>query len=195
MICPKCGAAIQNNASFCEYCGNAISAQTNPAPQAQQPYQQSYQQTYQTAPYANAVEIQKENVILGTVGALLGSLLGALSIFLFYLMEMVASFSGVVMAFCTLMGYQLLGKKMSTKGIIICVVIMLVMTFVGFELSQGILLNKELDIGISESLDLLHTMMDYDEELKGLYYKDLAMQYVFCAIGAVGIIISKAKGR
>lgn len=212
MICPKCGAAIHDNAAFCEYCGYAIPAQTNPAAYqqpVQQNYQQDYQQTYQQAyqqpvqqayqqpqaPYANAVEIQKENVILGTIGALLGSLLGGLSIFLFYMMEMVASFSGVVMAFCTLMGYQLLGKKLSTKGIIICVVIMLVMTFVAFELSQGIIINKELDIGISESLDMMHTMMDYDEELKGLYYKDLAMQYLFCAIGAVGIIISKAKGR
>ena len=35
----------------------------------------------------------------------------------------IASISGVVMGVCALKGYQILGKKMSLKGIIICVIL------------------------------------------------------------------------
>lgn len=55
MICPNCGAAIDNDAKFCNCCGNAIPQQ----PQYQQPQQPQYQppqyqqyQQYQQPQYA-----------------------------------------------------------------------------------------------------------------------------------------------
>ena len=43
----------------------------------------------------------------------------------------VAAISGAIMAVCALKGYELLGGKLTKKGVIISVVIMIVMTYVG----------------------------------------------------------------
>ena len=51
-----------------------------------------------------------ENVPMGMIGALLGAVLGGASIILFSQLGYIASISGVILAFCTLKGYELLGK-------------------------------------------------------------------------------------
>ena len=118
MVCPKCGGQMNENQA-CPYCGySAGYTPVNPA-QPQNPYQPTY---YNPAESAFA---PKENMLLGIVGALIGSLLGVASIVLFFQMDMVASLSGLILAFCTLKGYEMLGKKLGNIGIIICILIML----------------------------------------------------------------------
>ena len=51
-----------------------------------------------------------ENVFLGLIGARVGARLGGASIILLSQLGYIASISGVILAFCTLKGYQLLGK-------------------------------------------------------------------------------------
>ena len=78
---------------------------------------------YEYAPNVNqitAAEV-KEKVAGGILGAFLGILIGAICIVLVNQFGYIASISGVVMGVCALKGYQILGKKMSLKGIIICV--------------------------------------------------------------------------
>ena len=58
----------------------------------------------------------------GVVGALIGSLLGAASIILLSQLGYVAAISGVIMAVCALKGYELLGGKLTKKGVIISAV-------------------------------------------------------------------------
>lgn len=89
------------------------------------------------------VKPKKENVVAGIVGALLGSLLGVLCIMLLSQLGYVAALSGVVMAVGVLKGYELLGGKLSKKGIAICVVIMLFMTYLGDRLDWAILFYRE----------------------------------------------------
>ena len=72
----------------------------------------------------------KERVVLGTLGAFVGALIGTICIVILGQFGYIASICGVVMGFCAMGGYQLLGKKMSKKGIIITIVIMLVMVYV-----------------------------------------------------------------
>ena len=55
----------------------------------------------------------------GIVGALIGSLIGAVVIVIVGQLGYVAAVSGLVMAICTLKGYEMLGKKLGTPGIII----------------------------------------------------------------------------
>lgn len=78
--------------------------------------------------YAPAEITAPESVALGIVGALLGSLLGGASIVLLSRLGYVASLSGLLTAFCTLKGYELLGKRLSKRGVVICVVIMVLAT-------------------------------------------------------------------
>lgn len=208
MICPKCGAAIRDNASFCEYCGYAIPAQTNPAAYqqpVQQNYQQDYQQTYQQpvqqayqqpqAPYANTVEVKKENTFLGIIGALLGSLLGAASIVLFFQMDMVASISGLILAFCTMKGYELLGKKLSNFGIVICILIMLAAPILAYVINGAIYVSKEAGIGFMDSFKICAEMVTSGMITFEDLLEDLGMVYLFAAIGGVGLIVDAFRSN
>ena len=61
----------------------------------------------------------KENVFLGAVGALAGTLIGVICIVITGQLGYVSALCGVVMGVCALRGYQMLGKTVSKKGIII----------------------------------------------------------------------------
>ena len=77
---------------------------------------------YEYAPNVNqmtSAEV-KEKVVGGILGAFLGTLIGAICIVLVNQFGYIASISGVVMGVCALKGYQILGKKMSLKGINMC---------------------------------------------------------------------------
>ena len=81
-----------------------------------------------TDQYAPAEIKAPENVLLGLIGALVGAVLGGASIVLLSRLGYVASLSGVLTAFCTLKGYELLGKRLSKRGVVICVIIMVLAT-------------------------------------------------------------------
>ena len=85
-----------------------------------------------------------ENVIGGIVGALLGTLIGVVCIIILSQLGYVAALSGVVMAVCTLKGYEMLGRKLSKKGIIISCILMIVMTYAGDRLDWAIVVAREL---------------------------------------------------
>ena len=87
--------------------------------------------TQNAAAYTANEKNKKENLVGGVVGALIGSLLGAASIILLSQLGYVAAISGVIMAVCALKGYELLGGRFSTVGLVVSIVLMLVMTYVG----------------------------------------------------------------
>ena len=83
-------------------------------------------QVSEAAAQQNQTKMQKqEQVLPGIVGALIGSLY-------------VAAVSGLVMAICTLKGYEMLGKKLGTPGIIISCVLMLLMIFLAYQADWSI---------------------------------------------------------
>lgn len=197
MFCPKCGGQNPDNSRFCSYCGNEITVA--PQPQYSQPqqstynpqpqYQQPAQYTHQTPP----VEVVKGNMPLGILGALIGGLLGALSILLFFQIDRVAALSGVILAFCTLKGYELLGKKLSTPGIVICVIIMLIMPFVAYIVHSAILVTKEVDVSFSVAFNACVTAIKEGYVSFGDIASDLALVYLFAALGGVGTTIAVIK--
>lgn len=132
-----------------------------------------------------------ENFVLGLIGALGGALLGGASIILLGQMGYIASISGVILAFCTLKGYEMLAKGLSTKGVILCAVLMLVTPFLADYLNWGIMLYKELSsIGATfgECMEILPDVLR-DSEVWGEYLKNLGMLYLFVIMG--GLIILK----
>ena len=128
----------------------------------------------------------KENVLLGIVGALIGALLGGASIILFSQLGYIASLSGFILAFCTLKGYTLLGKGLSTKGVILCVIMMLVTPFVADWLDWGILVYRswaEYGVTFLECLQILPELFADGTITMGEYLKNLGMIYLFVIIG------------
>ena len=152
---------------------------------------------------ANVAEKQRvrDNVPAGIVGALVGSLLGVAVIILFGQMGYVAAVSGVVMAYACLKGYELLGKNLTIKGVVICVVIMAAMTYLGNRANWAFTAVRELSgqLGFSR-----YTFFDWFRELPGMlkevgeaasYLETLALTYFFVLVGAVPIVWGRLKDR
>ncbi len=186
MKCPNCGAEIAENSTFCGYCGQSVQQQPVEQPVYQQPvYQQPVQQP---AP----VE-KPENVISGTVGALGGAVIGGLLIVLLSQINFVASISGLVLAFCTLWGYEKLGGKLSTKGIVICVILMLITPYIANRIDWAIFISDELGISFGDAFEVVP---DYAEwGILENYTSNLVMLYLFTILGGAATVWDKIKNR
>lgn len=177
MNCEKCGQPVQPG-FFCENCGHLAPAAQNP----------DASQAPITEPQ---VELKKpENFALGIVGALVGALLGAASIVLFGQMGYVASLSGLILAFCTVKGYELLAKGRSIKGIIVCLVLIAVAPYFADRLNWALTFQKEVfpDVPLSNMFAAIPELLSMYPELAADYWKNLLMTYAFSALGAFGIL-------
>ena len=128
-----------------------------------------------------------DNKVLGTVGALVGALI-ALGVYLLLgRLGVIAAIAGFV-AFITIFGgYYLLGKDMSSTGLIICVVILIITVYVSNRLDWAIEVSKALkDLGMSTSVGdcykNLGTWLDIADS-KGKYILNLVLSYVFTVVG------------
>lgn len=130
----------------------------------------------------------KERVVLGTLGAFVGALVGTICIVILGQFGYIASICGVVMGFCAMGGYQLLGKKMSKKGIIITIVIMLVMVYVSNWFSYALAVADVAEVDVLTAFLVTPELVSEGFIDAGAYYKDLVMLYAFMAIGAVPTI-------
>lgn len=171
--CQTCGELLPTNpcvvgGSFMELCdGCFVGLQQNEALRSSQQKQ------------------KKENVVGGVVGALIGSLLGVACIIILSQLGYVAALSGLVMAVCTLKGYELLGGKLSTKGVVIGAVVMLIMIYVGNQLDWAILVVQEFEVGIADAFRAVPMLLSEEIIEPSVYWLDLALVYVFALLGAV----------
>ena len=140
-------------------------------------------------------QASRESVAAGIVGALLGSLVGAAAIVLVSRLGYVASVTGLVMAVCTLLGYEKLGGKLTKKGVVICSVIMLAMTYVANQTDWAILIMQEFDVPFFEAYQSVSLLLDYEAIEASVYWGNLALVYVFLLFGAVPMIISKLRNQ
>ena len=219
MYCTNCGKKIPDNAQVCDGCGwssRPSSAFQRPAdldstPVYKQPAQPTYQQpVYQQSTPVNPApvaapqrRVKKENIPLGILGALGGAILGGASIILFSQMNLISAISGVLLAICTLKGYEKLGGRLSTFGIIFCVVLMAATPFLADRLDWAILLMKDTGMELGEALEAVPKMMNGGYTYGDYYYtidsddyaSNLGMLYLFTALGAVSNVINAVKAR
>lgn len=144
---------------------------------------------------ASQTRQKKENVLGGVVGALLGSLIGVASIVILSQLGYVAALSGILMAVCTLKGYELLAGKLSNKGIIISCVLMIVMTLLGDQLDWAIIVSRELEVDFFTAFRIFPELLVYEIIDIGNYFGNLALLYLFGLVGAVPTIMGAVKNR
>ena len=144
---------------------------------------------------AHAEDEKEENYVSGAVGAFLGSLAGAVAIVVFSQLGVVSALSGVIMGVCTIKLYEKLAGKMSTKGAIICSVMMLLMVYLGDRFDWAILVNREAGISLIESFRDVPYYLQYDYIPKGSYYGNLLLEYFFTALGAAPQIMTLLRGK
>lgn len=133
------------------------------------------------------------NILTGTVGAFLGSLIGVACIVIMGQLGYVASLSGVVMAVCALKGYELLGGKLTKVGVVISAALLMAMTYFAYRLDYAIAVAKVYEIGIPESFSLIGLLVQVEDIDPGAFWGNLAMLYLFTLVGAVPTIISGLK--
>lgn len=139
-------------------------------------------------------QAKPESVVGGIIGAFLGSVLGVLCIVILGQLGYVAALSGFVMAVCTMKGYELLGRKLSVKGTVISVLIMLVMTYVGNQLDWAVALMREVGLDIVTAYQTVDYMV-VAGMMDGAYWANLVLVYLFALLGAVPTVINAMKNQ
>ena len=171
MNCNHCGTMLPDGATVCTVCGTPVAAAAPAAP-------------------------VKERMGLGILGALVGAILGGASIILLSQLGYIASISGFILAICTLKGYELLGKRLSKTGIVLCVILMIVTPFVADWIDWSIYLMKDFP---ESGMNLLEACIMFGELMaEGLvvmseYFKNLGMIYLFVILGAFSTIKNALK--
>ena len=139
-----------------------------------------------------------ENMVFGIIGALVGALIGGGSIILLSQLGYIASISGVILAVCTLKGYELLAKGMSVKGLVVCAILMLVTPFAADWIDWGILVMQsfpEYGLTLADGIRIFPELLAEDPELVGEYLKNLGMIYLFVVLGGFYTVKDAFKKR
>ena len=144
---------------------------------------------------------KKENVIGGIIGAFLGSLIGVAVIVLLDQLGYVAAVSGIVMGFCALKGYEILGGKLSKLGVVISVIIVILMIWVGTRASWALALQQQ--IYTEESAFTVFSQFDkavdslkaQGVDITADFTESLIMQYVFSAIGCASMMFTAFRSQ
>ncbi len=140
-------------------------------------------------------ESKPENVIGGLVGALLGSLLGVAAIILFSRLGYTTAASGITMGVCTRKGYELLGGKMTVKGIVISILVMLLMVYVGDRFDWAMLVAREWGENVFDAFRAIPALIKEDVIEQSSYIGNLVKLYLFALLGAVPAVIAMVKGK
>lgn len=167
MNCNKCGSPVPERAKRCDQCGFPIKPMK-----------------------------KKENVIAGVVGALVGALIGGASIILISQLGYIASISGLVLAVCTLKGYELLGGKLSGKGIAISIILMILTPYIADHIDWAIMIMQAwADYGVTfgEAFAIFPELLKDGTVEVGEYIKNLLMTYGFALIGAFSVVRNSLK--
>ena len=136
--------------------------------------------------FTNNDTSKRENILLGIIGAILGSIPGLIVWLLLSKLGVIAAISGVILIAGTLLGYSFFAKKVSALGFIFCIAVVLFMVFFATKLSWCIEIHSE----FKDFLTFKECFSDFSSLLKaaectGLFIRDLFMGYLITAISAV----------
>ena len=136
-------------------------------------------------------EEPRDNVVAGTVGAFLGSLIGVACIVLVSKLGYVAAVCGMVMAVCSIKGYTLLGGRFSKRGAVISGLLILVMTYIANKLCFALAVMEVAteEVGFFFIYRSIGRFLE-DGELRRIFLGELAMLYLFTLVGSVPVLVS-----
>ena len=133
---------------------------------------------------------QKENVLLGTVGAFIGAIIGGAVTLFIARLGYVAFYAGFILGICVVKGYEILGKKFSKLGAVISSILLLVTIVLVQQFDYALEAVKQLGVDFSDGFDLINTLV-LNGEAPEKYFFNFFMLAVFTIIGG-GVAISSA---
>ena len=131
---------------------------------------------------------QKENVLLGAAGALLGALIGGAVALFIARLGYVAMAAGIVLGICTIKGYEILGRKLSRKGILISAVLMVITVFLVNQIDLAMEVVAQLGIEFAYAFRVVNELI-FSGDFPDNYFYNLSMLAVFTLVGA-GVSVS-----
>lgn len=140
---------------------------------------------------------QKNNIVSGTVGAFLGSLIGVALWVVIYAIGYIASICGIVLAICAIKGYKKFGGKLDKAGIIITILVTIFMVYVANYISYGyevyIAFKEVENINLLEAIRSVGFLVSEYEDFGNSFIGDLVFGYFFTLIGTVTTFINAYK--
>ena len=137
---------------------------------------------------------KKENMATGILGALLGGIVGGAVIVLIGQLRLISALSGVILAFCTLKGYELLGGKLTKQGVLVCIVVMLIMPYLADRVSWALVITEEFQWQFGDAFRYVHDVVE-EYQLQTDYWKDLLFVYAFAALGGFTLVKQAFKEK
>lgn len=132
-----------------------------------------------------------DNIIGGIVGSMLGALVGTILWIILYQLGYLAAIAGLVIAICSVKGYQMFGGKLNKKGVIITSIITLLGVYVAQFLSFAVLIfmdNRVMDMSIFRAIEMV-TFYLKSKEISSVFWRELGLGYFFTVIGSISFVI------
>jgi|GEM_PF-231536 hypothetical protein len=141
-----------------------------------------------------AYDERKENFLLGMVGAVIGVLIGGAVALLVARLGYVSVLAGAALGFCTIKGYEILGKKLTKKGVLVSAILMVLTVLLVNQLDYILFLMGEYALPFDVSWSLFN-----EETFKGNfpenYFLELGKLAVFTLGGAWISVQSALEGK
>lgn len=133
------------------------------------------------------------NIVAGLVGAFIGSLLGVALWILIYKLGYIAGIAGALIIIAAMRGYEMLGKCLDRKGVILCTILSLIMVFIANKLSWSMeayiaFKDEGVDVSFFDIYKNLNNLLK-EFEITSSYYKDLAVGYILFVVAGVSDVI------
>lgn len=150
-------------------------------------------------PYATETQsiaiAPKSNLAAGLVGAFLGSLVGVVAWFIIYQLGFIAGLAGLIAAVCAMKGYEKFGKVLDKKGVISCIIIVLIVIFLANKLCwtwEIYQIYQEEGFTFFDSFIYADQIISFSDAT-GYYYLDLLIGYALTAWASYKNIIEAFK--
>lgn len=139
-------------------------------------------------------EALPNNVLKGTLGALIGAVVGCVSYVIFYLLGFISTISAIISIFLGGLLYRKFGGKPNFIMIIITSVLTIVTLMLTVYLLYGFTATGiAAEYGITLSITEAFKVFMEEPEFSKAFYSDLAMTVLFSVVGAIYQAISLSK--
>lgn len=134
----------------------------------------------------------KENMFLGIIGAIVGALIGSIFWIILDQVGFIAGIAGYAIVFCSIKGYQMLGRKVTRRGIVACVIICILTVAFADYVSLGLTIYHEYSeslyhVTVMEAMQSVPYFLGYAEVLKSMVI-NLLIGYAFAVWASFSFI-------
>lgn len=144
------------------------------------------------------VHENKPRVLLGTLGAFGGALIGAVLWVVIYYYGYIASIAGIAIIFCAYKGYTLLSKQKGKTAAIIATIVSVIVLCIAHYIAWAIdiygVFSTEYDITFWDSFLSTYNFI-FDPEYVFSFFKDLTIGFVLIGVGFFYYVRSDMKKR